>query len=142
VLLGETGWDTLLGGNGRDLLLGGMGTDRLDGETGDDILIGGVTDFDASQRALAAIMAEWTWNNSWNAAYATRTSHLRGIGSGRNGSFLLSRATVHEDNGTDTLVGGADADWFFAGYGRSGRDQISDRHPLGTHLIELITDLW
>ena len=69
LLFGDDGDDLLVGGQGRDLLIGGLGADRIVGNSDDDILIAGTTDFDASDAALRAIMAEWTSGRS----YATRS---------------------------------------------------------------------
>ena len=124
VMLGEDGDDLLLGGAGRDLLVGGDGADRLVGDAGDDILIGGITDHDATDAALCAIMKEWT---RADADYATRVGHLKGtLAGGLNGVILLNTATVHDDALEDVLTGSSDRDWFFFD---PARDTMTDRKP-------------
>lgn len=81
----------LFGGDGRDLLFAGRG---------DDILIGGTTDYDANDAALAAILAEW---NSLGENYSMRIASLQ------NPSFAhsLNASTVHDDGSSDYLLGGS-----------------------------------
>ena len=73
VLLGGPGDDLLMGGSGRDLLVGGTGRDRLIGHAGEDLLIGGTLRVDRVDANLAAIMAEWTSDRS----YDERVANLR-----------------------------------------------------------------
>ena len=72
ILLGDADRDDIVGDLGRDILIGGTGVDGLQGSSGDDILISGTTNFDANDRALAAIRAEWTSARS----YLNRTKNL------------------------------------------------------------------
>jgi type VI protein secretion system component Hcp len=124
LLLGGAGNDHLFGGGGRDILIGGVGADSLRGSAGDDLLIGGTTDYDANPAALEAILAEW---RRTGVSYADRISHLRdGAPGGRNGTFLLNAATVHDDAAVDTLFGEGDTDWFFARLSGPHQDRIKD----------------
>jgi hypothetical protein len=113
VLVGGKGDNVLVGGSGRDLLIGGRGADLL-WSRGEDILIGGYTDFDGNEAALAAVMAEWTSGHS----RAERIAHLQGRGSGPrlNGNVFLTttgpHATVHAGHGPDWLLGNPGQDWF------------------------------
>ena len=122
VLLGGDGDDLLIGGQGRDLLIGGIGADRIIGNADEDLLIAGFTDFDASDAALAAVLAEWTSARSYAIRRANLTS---GSGSANrlNGSYFLDGQTVHDDADTDVLTGGSGADWFFADL---SRDKVTD----------------
>jgi hypothetical protein len=114
VLLGGAGNETLIGGRGRDLLIGGTGADTLNAGSGGAILIGGTTDFDANIPALLAIMKEW---GRTDADYNTRVKHLSGSQSGGlNGSYRLSKSTIHDDNAIDYLYGGAGLDWFLVSH--------------------------
>jgi hypothetical protein len=121
VLVGGAGNDTLLGGSGRDLLIGGTGADTLRAGRGGAILIGGTTDYDANLAALLAVMKEW---GRTDADYNTRVKHLNGsLGGGLNGSYRLTRTTVHDDNVIDYLYGGAGLEWFFVSNGKN-KDRI------------------
>ena len=114
ILLGDGGDDAIDGGDGRDVLIGGRGADGLRGSGGDDILIAGTTSFDASDRQLAQIRAEWTSLKS----YANRVANLRGsrnpqYAARRNGNtFLRAGSTVLDDDAVDHLTGDAGFDWF------------------------------
>jgi fibronectin-binding autotransporter adhesin len=120
VLVGGSGHDTLMGGKGRDLLIGGTGNAVLDGRNGQDILVGGTTAFDHNEAALAAIMAEWTSNDSLQ----TRIADLSATGTGtnfahrRNGNYFLRAtgpaATVSDNQAHDILEVNS-LDWWFAG---------------------------
>lgn len=115
LLFGDEGDDLVVGGQGRDLLNGGLGADRIVGNSDDDILIAGTTDFDSSEAALRAVMAEWTSDRS----YATRVANLAGTGSGGsfsarfNENWFLNDITVHDDGAQDLLSGDGGRDWFF-----------------------------
>ncbi len=76
ILIGGAGDDILYGGNGRNILIGGAGAgaDKLYGGGQDDMLIAGSTAYDANDAALAAIMSEWSSNQS----YADRVMDLMG----------------------------------------------------------------
>jgi hypothetical protein len=119
-LVGKGGDDTLSGGAGRDILIGGTGADKLDGGAGDDILIGGTTAHDASTAALLALAQEWSRQD---AITSTRIGHLR-TGGGLNGTFLLNSSTVTDDGTADSLTGGSEFDWFWAG-GQDHTDQAA-----------------
>jgi len=124
VLVGGAGNDAFTGGSGRDLLIGGLGADTLRGGGGDDILIGAYTDYDTNVTALLAVMQEW---GRTDADYATRVKHLSGtLSGGRNGSYYLKTATVHDDNAVDSLYGEAGTDWFFARKTGLSKDKVND----------------
>lgn len=124
VLLGGSGDDLLTGGNDRDLLIGGTGSDRLVGSAADDILIAGSTDYDASDAALAAILAEWTRTDR---TYDERYDRLLSTGVGAGGAIKLDATTVHDDGVQDVLTGGAGLDWFLANLNGGGvNDKITD----------------
>jgi Ca2+-binding RTX toxin-like protein len=112
VLLGGAGNDILHAGRGRDLLIGGGGTDILLAQGGDDLLLGGACDFATSERALSAVMKEWSRTD---ADYATRVGHLTGtLSNGQNAGYFLDAATLEDDEAPDLLVGNGDLDLFFA----------------------------
>ena len=115
-LFGGAGNDSLYGGNGNDLLVGGFGSDWLYGGSGDDLLIGGISlllsndnlSDGVNKASLAAIMAEWTSNRS----FETRVARLQsGLGAG--GLIRLTPATVTNDAEVDTAFGEAGDDWFW-----------------------------
>lgn len=108
VLVGGDGDDYLEGGLGRDLLIGGFGADLIRGAAGDDILIGGVTDHDHNDTALMSLLTTWRGPGSF-AARVAALSNTAAPSHWRSGS------TVDDDLASDVLVGGTDADWFFAG---------------------------
>ena len=97
-----------------------IGNAVLDGWSGQDILIGGSTTFDHNEAALAAIMAEWTSNDS----LGTRIADLSASGTGtnfahrRNGNYFLratgAGATVFDNTAHDVLRVNS-LDWWFAG---------------------------
>jgi hypothetical protein len=133
IVLGGAGADILKGGNDRDILIGGLEADTIDGNGGDDILIGGTTAWDGVDRALCALMDEWS---RADADYSARIGHLRdGRDGGRNGSFLLDSGTVFDDAAVDELIGAAGADWYFARTTGVTPDRLSDRKP-----AELLTE--
>lgn len=72
ILIGGTGHDVLIGGAGRGVLIGGLNRDALIGTVGDDILIAGATRLDQDDRALRAILAEWSSGRD----YETRLRNL------------------------------------------------------------------
>ena len=127
ILLGEGGEDKLDGGDGRDLLIGGRNSDSLSGGMDDDIVIGDTTSHDADDKALRAILAEWTSVNS----YVNRIQNIMGVSnptfaSRLNGNIFLipsgAGATVSNDSAADTLFGAADLDWFLS----DALDTVSD----------------
>jgi hypothetical protein len=122
-LVGGTGNETLQGGSGRDLMIGGTGTDTLRAGSGGAILIGGTTDYDGNLSALLAIMKEW---GRTDANYSTRVKHLSGtLSGGLNGSYRLTKTTIHDDNAMDNLYGGAGLDWFFVDGNGKKKDKVS-----------------
>jgi uncharacterized delta-60 repeat protein len=124
VLVGGAGADTLTGGTGDDILMGGLGADVLHGGSGEDVLIGGITDYDANLAALRALRTEWVRTD---AAYATRIAHLRGQQTGGlNGAYVLTGATIHDDNAIDDLWGEGNNDWFLHQTGTFA-DRVNDR---------------
>jgi Ca2+-binding RTX toxin-like protein len=126
ILLGGAGKDKLLGGGGRDIVIGGLGADTLQGNgvksktpvSGDDgdILIAGATAYDGDQAALDRILAEWTSSRS----YGDRRQMLM---TGGGGLPQLSSSTMVDDAVNESLIGGADLDWFFA----TPLDKLIDR---------------
>lgn len=59
-------------------------------------------------------MAEWT---RLDQTYTQRVAHLKTASGGLNGSNLLDATTLVDDAFSDSLTGGLDNDWFFAGPG-------------------------
>lgn len=151
IVLGEDGDDHVRGAVGRDLLIGGEGADQLRGDgkgcDGDedsdnggqknqDIMIGGTTDYDDTDEALQAIMAEWTSARS----YEVRVDNLRdGTGSadGENDDFFLDPTTVFDDDDVDRLHGCGGRDWFFALQDGDTSDRLLDRH--GQEFVDELT---
>jgi len=119
-LVGLGGNDRLIGGGNRDLLIGGLGSDTVTGNSGDDLLIGGSTVYDTNREALTAIFSEWISARS----FAQRIDNLLGSVTSEvraNQSYFLTSEpsasgsnTVLGDNDVDTLMGGANQDWFLA----------------------------
>ena len=71
-------------------------------------MIGGPTEYDATDAALSAIMTEWTGRKS----LATRIDNLTN-GFGPALQYKLTRVeTVVNDLLADTLFGGNGSDWF------------------------------
>ena len=132
LIRGGSGTDSILGGSGADILIGGSGADllsagagrsiliadhgpaTLQGGAAGDILIGGYTSYDtntaANNKALLALLGEWTSADSY-------TSRLAKIRAGLPGGYKFSSATVHDLAG-DVLNGQANfpanPDWFWA----------------------------
>ena len=112
VLVGGTGIDVLTDPSGRNILIGGAGSDTLDGGSDEDILIGGTTSHDANLTSLLLLLSEW---RRTDLAYLDRISHLNGTtAGGTNTAVYLRSTTVFNDSTSDTLVGGAMLDWFWA----------------------------
>jgi len=116
--VGGAGNDKLYGSVGRDVLIGSNGADQLLGQGDDDIVIGGSTSYDVNRVALESILAEWTSGNT----YDDRLTNIRN-GTGANGTFIFSAATVTDDGLADSLFGNTDRDWFWSGV----KDKIKDR---------------
>jgi len=115
VLVGGNGNDTLIAGTNHDLLLGGAGSDQLTAGSSQAILIGGITDYDANEAALAAIIDEWSRTDE---SYEQRVDHLLGtVSGGWNNGFVLNASTIHDDGTPDTLAGGSGMDLFFLSLG-------------------------
>lgn len=117
MLLGEAGDDVLLGGQGRDILIGGQDADKLKGGRGEDILVGGITLYDSNDTALTAIHNEWTSNRAYRSRIRNVSGALNPTFVDRlNQNYFLvpagAAATVLSDVSVDTLLGGADLDWF------------------------------
>ena len=123
VLVGGDGNDTLYTRSNRKLLIGGQGSDTVDGTLGENILLWGYTIYDSHQRALNAILNEW----SSNTPYATRTARIETGAVGLNGSFRLSSATAFDDNAVDTILGGSGEDWFFSRETGNRKDTVQRR---------------
>lgn len=113
ILLGEDGDDILHGGYDRDILIGGRGADLLRGDDWDDLLIAGTTVFDASNAALRALQAEWSWRSRTYQERITRLKNGGGLNHLAGVPILLTSATVRDDSARDTLVGGEGNDWFW-----------------------------
>lgn len=119
ILVGDGGNDNLAGGDGLDLLIGGRNSDILDGQDEEDVVIGDTTIYDADDKALRAILAEWTSSNNYNH----RIQNIMGIPNPKfatrlNGKYFLIpsgvSATVVNDAAADNLFGGSERDWFLA----------------------------
>ena len=77
----------------NNVMIGGVGEDYINGNNGRDILIGGSTDTEANEMALAAILTEWS-----------ATDAVPG-----------SLGTVSDDSpDVDTMYGRSGADRFWA----------------------------
>lgn len=135
ILIGGAGDDVLMGGAGRDLIVGGSGADRLMGEGGDDLVIAGGTAYDSDWTALRAMRNEWTRTD---IDAASRVGHLRGVGTGLNGGFALTRRTVFSDDAVDIVIGGADRDWLVVDRGGSGRPRDD---VLGLTVADFMSDI-
>ena len=121
ILVGDEGNDTIQGGSGADQLYGGGGADRLEGGSGEDLVFDGWTAYDNDVTALDAIWQEWTRTD---VDYLGRSDNLR-YGTGLS-PYLLDAGTVYTDLDADDLIGGDDADWFWA---TEGFDLLTDRDP-------------
>ena len=122
VISGGAGDDRLFGAGGRDIVIGGFGQDLLNGGGADDLLIGNFTKHEADSKALGALLAEWTRPTLYN-------SRLSNIieGDGRNGEYFLGSGGVSADFGSDSIIGDAGTDAFFATTaGSFGVDKIKD----------------
>jgi uncharacterized repeat protein (TIGR01451 family) len=118
VLVGGSGANTLIGGTARNLLIGGTGPAKLFstkqglrvGSTSGSILVGGSTDFDQNDVALATIMQEWDSTD----AYATRISKIKG--GTLTGGVAFTSTTVHQPSAhvVDQLYASTGFDWFLA----------------------------
>ncbi len=126
---GADGNDSLFGGNGKDILIGHRGADLLDAGAGEDLLVSGIVQLSPNYpTAIFSIQNEW---NS-TRAYPDRVANISGTGSGPrlNGNFFLQAGvTVLNDNAVDTLVGGADLDWFLYSI---AQDLLNDGDPSET----------
>jgi hypothetical protein len=121
-LFGNDGDDKLFGGTGRDLLFGNLGADTLDGEADDDILFDGQTSFGGSVTSTDALLTAWTSADP----YLTRINSIRNGTTGVTGAPRLNTQTVTPDSAIDTLTGGTESDWFFAGTTGSAIDVVTD----------------
>jgi hypothetical protein len=124
VLVGEDGNDKLVAGNtGRCVVIGGRGQDTLVGGNpsfdpltrtqfdGSDLLIGGRTNFDEDDQALAAIINGWRRRDR---TYAQRVQDLRvGVPVGAGVVARLTTATVSDDGAADRMAGRGGDDWFW-----------------------------
>ncbi|WP_261365085.1 PKD domain-containing protein [Anatilimnocola floriformis] len=121
VLQGGSGDDLLRGGAGRDILVGGTGIDLIDAGDGEDLLVASELNLSNLASGLIDIHKEWTSTRT----FVERVDNLKGDNSGPrdNGTtLLLVNQTVVDDVDADTLLGGADNDWFFA-------DEGEDAYP-------------
>jgi hypothetical protein len=100
-LLVGNGGNVLTGGNGRRNLLiagnNGVSGSTLIGGDDEDILIAGTTDYDTNAAALLDIMSQWTGTG----VYADRVNQVTDPGY----TYSLNAATVHSNNGVNTLTG-------------------------------------
>jgi Ca2+-binding RTX toxin-like protein len=109
VLSGRAGNDILNGGNGKNILIGGDGNDHLTGGSSEDLLLGARYTYENDTTALDSLRAEWISASSFN----DRTGHLLGtLAGGVQNGFTLTRSTVKEDSGADSLIGGSGRDWY------------------------------
>jgi uncharacterized repeat protein (TIGR01451 family) len=118
VLVGGAGKNMLIGGTAHNLLIAGTGPATVYstrqgmrvGSTSGSILVGGSTDFDQNDVALATIMQEWGSND----AYATRISKIKG--GTLAGGVALTTTTVHQPptHVVDQLFASTGWDWFLA----------------------------
>ncbi len=118
VMLGGAGNDQLVGGVGRDLLVGGPGEDLLQGGGDQDVMLGGEATY--QPQSMAWDLAMMVWKMPANLPMRVALTNM-----------LLFRtqgsmATVLDDQAVDTLLGGADSDWFLLG---SANDLLPDFEP-------------
>jgi Ca2+-binding RTX toxin-like protein len=121
VLLGGSGNDTLdvfvnADAAGRNLLIGGLGADVLRGGPGEEILISGTTRYDNKTTALAAVMREWTSDNSFDARCTKldvgfTEDPLVGFIQLKKKNKANPKGTVIDDKVRDQLFGGEGNDW-------------------------------
>jgi uncharacterized repeat protein (TIGR01451 family) len=138
VLVGGAGTNTLIGGAAHNLLIAGTGPAKLFstklgmrvGPTSGSILVGGSTDFDQNDVALATIMQEWGSSD----AYATRVSKIKG--GSLTGGVAFTSTTVHQPPAhvVDQLYASTGFDWFLA---PSVFDQIFGIDPHKTPKIQI-----
>lgn len=126
VLAGGAGNDALYGAAARNVLLGGGGVDRLYGGNGDNVLVGSATAHDSSDRALLALLAEWSLPNSATSSFSTRISNLRS-GAGDAAGFKLAADTIFDDRLQDTLSGGTGRNWFL-NLSSAKKDMVKNFH--------------
>jgi len=103
--------DLLVGDAGRDVLYGHLGGDTLDGGSGEDLLLSGTLDVPDMYDALFDATYEWRSSRS----YESRIANLTGEGEGpskNKDTILVPGVTVLDDEASDTIIGGADLDWF------------------------------
>jgi uncharacterized repeat protein (TIGR01451 family) len=118
VLVGGAGTNMLIGGTAHNLIIAGTGPATLYstrqgvrvGSTSGSILVGGSTNFDQNDIALATIMQEWGSSD----AYATRISKIKG--GTLAGGVALTSTTVHQPptHVVDQLFASTGWDWFVA----------------------------
>jgi hypothetical protein len=141
ILLGGGGTNVLTdaysgtAASGRSLLIGGSGPSKVSAGAAGDILIGGTTNYDSNDTALAAILAEWQSADS----YSTRFNRLEGKQSGGlNGpNRLIWGTTVKANNHSDTLVGSTvGLDWFFAQLSGKTADVIENLNVPGHEYVD------
>lgn len=129
IIVGNAGSDTITGGSGFNLLIGGLGLDKVKaGPQGNSILLAGVTDHDANDDALRAILAEWTHRvGGVLLSIDARVAHLTIPNSGGlNGASVLTSSTVDNDHVAETLTGAGDANLFFQQLGLNA-DKLKGR---------------
>jgi Ca2+-binding RTX toxin-like protein len=118
VLVGGAGTNMLIGGTAHNLIIAGTGPATLYstrqgmrvGSTSGSILVGGSTDFDQNDVALATIIQEWGSSD----AYATRISKIKG--GTLAGGVALTSTTVQQPptHVVDQLFASTGWDWFVA----------------------------
>jgi Ca2+-binding RTX toxin-like protein len=117
------GNDTVKAGGGVSVLIGGLGPDQLSGGAKSDLLISGTTVYDDNTAALTAILGEW----SASRTLAARSQNIQtGKGSFLQGTgiHLTLNETMFNDSDVDTLMGGADLDWFLV---NPKQDKLKDK---------------
>jgi len=123
------GGDVIQGDAGRDFILGHGGADTIDAGAGEDLVIAGELHFDNLVDGLTSVFNEWRSSRD----FATRVANISGTGSGPklNGdNYLIAGDTVLTDGAVDTIIGGADLDWFLY---TLFEDTITDPEPGEEH---------
>ncbi len=109
-VVGGSGSNILVG-SGRSLLIGGLGPSQLEGGSNDTLMIAGSTGYDLQDAALEAILDEW---DRTDLNFSQRVADLEN-GTGRNGSDVLTLATVRSNDRANSITSNASGQsWIFA----------------------------